>query len=174
MKRKVLFILIIIIEMIIASFLASGFFWGILILNIIITAGIIFIGKKTSNTIKNNYRKLAIFLIIFILLKIIVIVHEVIYTQGLVDDVINMRSSSFLKNINSYDELYDALNLSDKEKKILANAEDATKVWADSLYSNPMNYIIYSSPLVERFEVEGSRIIWLSNISISEKSRKII
>ena len=48
MKRKVLFILIIIIEMIIASFLASGFFWGILILNIIVTAGIIFIGKNIN------------------------------------------------------------------------------------------------------------------------------
>ena len=175
MRRKVLFILIIIIEMIIATFFsATETFLGILILNIIITAGVIFIGKKTSNTIKNNYGKLAIFLIIFILLKIIVIVHETIYTQGLVDDVINMYSSSFLDNINSYDELYDALNLRNEDKKILANGEDAVEVWADSLYSNPMNHIIYRSPLFERFDVESSRIRWLSSISISEKLRKFI
>ena len=175
MKRKVLFILIIIIEMIIVSFFsATKAFWGILILNIIITAGVIFIGKKTRNTMKNDYRKIAIFLIIFILLKIIVIIHETIYTQGLVDDVINMYSSSFLKNINSYDELYEALNVSDEDKRILANGEDAVEVWIDSKNSNPINYIIYCSPLIERFEVESSRILWLSGISISEKLRKFI
>ena len=176
MKKRIWFILLIIIEEIFVSYISvSRVGWdfmkdivlGIFILNIIITITVIFIGKKSNDTLKGDFKKLIMCLIIIILLKSIIIIHESIYTKQLTDDVVNMYSASFLENINNYDELYNALNISDNEKEILINNDNAYYDWIQLENKKTINFVMNFTPLIEWGYIKSSRIIWLSSINNS-------
>ena len=97
-------------------------------------------------------------------------IYEYFYTKQLTSDVINMYSVSFLENINSFDELYDALNISDKEKNLLKNNEDAYNTWIQQDSHNPLKVLIYLTPLGDQIPVTSSRILWLSTIDNNKKN----
>ena len=156
MKKKTWFILLIIIEAIFVCFISvSRRGWdfvkdivlAILIFNVILTVIIAFIAKNSKDNIKNNKKKLIILIITIIILKSIIVIFEYFYTKQLTSDVINMYSVSFLENINSFDELYDALNISDKEKNLLKNNEDAYNTWIHQYRHNPLIVLMYLTPL---------------------------
>ena len=109
MSKKNFFIIAIIIETMIVCFCSSADIGNdilnIIISNILITALLFFLGKTLNGNMDNCFKMIVVLLITFATLKVIIIIYEAIYTKGLINDVENMHSSSFLENINSFDEL---------------------------------------------------------------------
>ena len=176
MSKKNFFIIAIIIETIIVCFFSSADIGNdtlnIIISNILITALLFFLGKNLNGNMDNCFKMIVVFLIIFATLKVIIIIYEAIYTKSLINDVENIYSNSFLENINSLDELYEAINISDKEKELLTNKEfnKAFNDWYEEYYTKTLEYnIIKFTPLSGRSFIEEARI---ANIIVAMDIRK--
>ncbi len=176
MSKKNFFIIAIIIETMIVCFCSSADIGNdilnIIISNILITALLFFLGKTLNGNMDNCFKMIVVLLITFATLKVIIIIYEAIYTKGLINDVENMHSSSFLENINSFDELYEAINISDKEKKLITNKEftKAFNDWYEEYYTKTLQYnIIRFTPLSGRSFIEQARI---TNIIIEMVTKK--
>ena len=175
MKKKVLYISLLVTQAIIVCFFSvTKIGWDfikdivleIVILDVIITGVVIYLEKKSSDSLtKNEAMLMTIVLIVLTILRIVIIGYESIYTNKQAKDIENMYSSSFLDNINSYDELYDALNITNREREIITNDMDCVENWTKELKKNPINYIRKYTPLVERFSISYSRILYLSWIN---------